>query len=229
MASVALTGRIHERTRPESKVLLKSLASAGPSIHEAFDEGILRRLAGRDVMPVDTALVGPCQDGVAGQFDAVVADHHFGLAALDDQPVQLPRHLVKDRYPPYIAWQSYEKIRGIVSDNRAEYMRNKTRGAPREGELLLQGIAWCGRCGHKMYARYKGGAEYVCNHLHSHQGLPACQYIRARRVDAAVAQAFLTALAPAEIRRIVVRSSRSATGVQSNAERCRAAARTPAL
>ena len=48
MASVALTGRIHERTRPESKVLLKSLASAGPSIHEAFDEGILRRLAGCD-------------------------------------------------------------------------------------------------------------------------------------------------------------------------------------
>ncbi|WLB88853.1 recombinase family protein [Bradyrhizobium japonicum] len=115
------------------------------------------------------------------------------------KPIEQWRIIVKDRYPPYIAWQSYEKIRGIVSDNRAEYMRNKTRGAPREGELLLQGIAWCGRCGHKMYARYKGGAEYVCNHLHSHQGLPACQYIRARRVDAAVAQAFLTALAPAEI------------------------------
>ena len=41
--------------------------------------------------------------------------------------------------------------------------------------------------------------EYVCNHLRSHQGLPACQYLRAPRVDAAVAQAFLTALAPAEI------------------------------
>ena len=50
-----------------------------------------------------------------------------------------------------------------------------------------------------MYVRYKGGAEYVCNHLSSHQGLPACQYIRAPRIDAAVAQAFLTALAPAEI------------------------------
>jgi hypothetical protein len=62
---------------------------------------------------------------------------------------------------------------GIVSDNRAEYMRNKTRGTPRDGELLLQGIAWCGRCGHKMYARYKGGAECVCNHLSSHQGLAA--------------------------------------------------------
>jgi hypothetical protein len=36
-------------------VLLKSLASAGPSIHEALDEGILHGLAWRDVVPVDTA------------------------------------------------------------------------------------------------------------------------------------------------------------------------------
>ena len=115
------------------------------------------------------------------------------------KPIEQWHIVVKDRYPAYIDWQTYEKIRNIVSDNRAEYMRNKTRGAPRDGELLLQGIAWCGRCGHKMYVRYKGGAQYVCNHLRSHQGLPACQYIRAPRIDAAVAQAFLTALAPAEI------------------------------
>lgn len=115
------------------------------------------------------------------------------------QPIEQWRFVVKDRYPAYIDWLTYEKIRSIVSDNRAEYMRNKTRGAPRDGELLLQGIAWCARCGHKMYVRYKGGAQYVCNHLRSHQGLPACQYMRALRVDAAVVDAFLTALAPAEI------------------------------
>ncbi|MFA5948176.1 MAG: zinc ribbon domain-containing protein [Candidatus Gracilibacteria bacterium] len=78
-------------------------------------------------------------------------------------------------------------------------MRIKTRGAPRHGDLLLHGIAWCARCGHKMYVRYKGGGEYVCNHLRSHEGLPACQHIRASRVDVAVADAFLTALAPAEL------------------------------
>jgi hypothetical protein len=115
------------------------------------------------------------------------------------RPVEEWRIVVKDRYPPYIDWPTYEKIRDIVSDNRAEYMRTKTRGAPRDGELLLHGIAWCARCGHKMYVRYKGGGEYVCNHLRSHEGLPACQHIRAPRVDAAVADAFLTALAPAEL------------------------------
>jgi DNA invertase Pin-like site-specific DNA recombinase len=115
------------------------------------------------------------------------------------RPIEEWRIVVKDRYPAYIDWKTYEKIRGIVSDNRAEYMRKKTRGAPRDGELLLTGIAWCGRCGHKMYARYKNRPEYVCNHLSAHQGLPACQYVSAPRVDAAVTRAFLAALAPAEI------------------------------
>jgi hypothetical protein len=36
----------HEHTRPIFKTLLKFLASAGPSIHGAFDKPILHRLAG---------------------------------------------------------------------------------------------------------------------------------------------------------------------------------------
>ncbi len=50
MASVALTGRIHERTRPVSKVLLKSLASAGPSIHEVLKQIGRKALAGAPSM-----------------------------------------------------------------------------------------------------------------------------------------------------------------------------------
>jgi DNA invertase Pin-like site-specific DNA recombinase len=109
------------------------------------------------------------------------------------------RIIVKDRYPAYVDWPTYEMIRNIIKDNRAEYMRIKTRGAPRDGDLLLHGIAWCARCGHKMYVRYKDGGQYVCNHLRSNEGLPACQYVRAPRVDKVVADAFLTALAPAEL------------------------------
>ena len=115
------------------------------------------------------------------------------------RPIEEWRIIVKDRYPAYIDWPTYEKIRAVIRDNRAEYMRTKTRGAPRDGDLLLHGIAWCARCGHKMYVRYKGGGAYVCNHLRSTEGLPNCQHIRAARIDAAVADAFLTALAPAEL------------------------------
>jgi DNA invertase Pin-like site-specific DNA recombinase len=115
------------------------------------------------------------------------------------RPIEEWRIVVKDRYPAYVDWATYEMIRSVIKDNRAEYMRTKTRGAPRDGDLLLHGIAWCARCGHKMYVRYKGGGQYVCNHLRSNEGSPACQYIRAARVDAVVADAFLTALAPAEL------------------------------
>ncbi|RWR16890.1 recombinase family protein [Sinirhodobacter populi] len=138
------------------------------------------------------------------------------------RPIDDWRIVVKDRYPAYIDWPTYEKIRNIVSDNRAEYMRTKTRGAPRDGELLLHGIAWCARCGHKMYVRYKGGGEYVCNHLRSHAGLPTCQHIRAARVDAAVADAFLTALAPAEfdaLSRARKAQSQVELALRTNAER----------
>ena len=38
-------------------------------------------------------------------------------------------------------------------------MRTKSRGTPRKGELLLQGIACCARCGHKMLVRSRGGGE----------------------------------------------------------------------
>lgn len=115
------------------------------------------------------------------------------------RPLEEWRIVVKDRYPAYIDWPAYERIRAAIRDNRAEYMRTKTRGAPRDGDLLLHGIAWCARCGHKMYVRYKGGGAYVCNHLRSTEGLPACQHIRAAPIDAAVADAFLIALAPAEL------------------------------
>jgi DNA invertase Pin-like site-specific DNA recombinase len=115
------------------------------------------------------------------------------------RPIEEWRIVVQGRYPAYIDWPTYEMIRSVIKDNRAEYMRTKTRGAPRDGDLLLHGIAWCARCGHKMYVRYKGGGQYVCNHLRSNEGLPACQYIRAARIDEVVADAFLTALAPAEL------------------------------
>ncbi|RWK78999.1 MAG: recombinase family protein [Mesorhizobium sp.] len=159
------------------------------------------RWARATVSAVATILKNPAYAGafVYGRTGLRATVGEGGSPAKVARPIDEWRIVVKDRYPPYIDWPTYEKIRDIVRDNRAEYMRIKTRGAPRNGELLLHGIAWCGRCGHKMYVRYKGGGEYVCNHLRSHTGLPACQYIRASRVDAAVADAFLTALAPAEL------------------------------
>src|SRR5229473_3759565 len=121
------------------------------------------------------------------------------------RPVKSPRPgmdwriVVKDKYPAYISWDTFEKIQAMLRDNRAEYVRLKSRGVPRDGAALLHGITWCGECGHKMVVRYKGGSQYVCNHLHQHHGVPVCQCLRAAPIDTQVAIAFLEAVAPAEI------------------------------
>jgi DNA invertase Pin-like site-specific DNA recombinase len=111
------------------------------------------------------------------------------------------RFVVRDRYPAYIGWDTFEKIQAMLRDNRAEYVRLKSRGVPRDGAALLHGITWCGECGHKMVVRYKGGSQYVCNHLHMQYGhvVPVCQTLRSAAIDARVADAFLEAVAPAEM------------------------------
>ena len=106
---------------------------------------------------------------------------------------------VNDKYPAYICWETYERIRAMRADNYAEYDRNKTRGVPRPGKALLHGLVYCGDCGHKMVVQYKGGTHYLCHYLRQHYGVPICQYIPADPIDAAVVQAFLTALSPLEL------------------------------
>jgi len=110
-----------------------------------------------------------------------------------------PLSIVGDKYPAFIEWKTFERIQTMLHDNRAEYLLNKTRGIPRDGAALLHGIAWCGECGHKMTVRYKGGSQYVCNHLRQQHGAPVCQCLRSAAIDASVAAAFLAAVAPAEI------------------------------
>jgi DNA invertase Pin-like site-specific DNA recombinase len=107
--------------------------------------------------------------------------------------------VVKDRYPAYIDWHGFERIQAMLHDNYAEYTRKATRGAPRNGPALLQGMVWCGACGHKLRVQYKGGTRYICNALHRSQNAPVCQHLPADPIDARVVAAFFEAVAPAEL------------------------------
>ena len=62
---------------------------------------------------------------------------------------------LRDKYPAYIGWDTFERIQAMVHDNYSEYDRNKSRGVPRPGKALLHGIVYCGECGHKMVVQYK--------------------------------------------------------------------------
>ncbi|HLJ93305.1 MAG TPA: recombinase family protein [Gemmataceae bacterium] len=109
------------------------------------------------------------------------------------------RILVRDRYPAYVSWQTYERIQQMLRDNHAEYDRNKTRGVPRDGQALLHGIVYCGECGHKLCVQYKGGTRYLCNHLRQQHGEPVCQWLPATPIDEQVMRWFFEALSSASI------------------------------
>lgn len=109
------------------------------------------------------------------------------------------RVLLKDRYPAYITWETFERIQSMLADNYAEYDRNKSRGVPRDGAALLQGLCYCAECGHKMVVQYKGGSRYLCNFLRQQTQAPVCQYLPADPIDQSVVAAFFAALSPVEL------------------------------
>jgi DNA invertase Pin-like site-specific DNA recombinase len=114
-------------------------------------------------------------------------------------PMDQWRICVKDKYPAYISWETFENIQAMLQDNYAKYDRNKSRGIPRPGAALIHGIVCCGECSHKMVVQYKDSPRYICNYLRQQYGVPVCQYIPADAVDACVVEAFFLALSPVEL------------------------------
>lgn len=107
---------------------------------------------------------------------------------------------LQGRYPSYVSWKIFERIESMLHDNYAEYDRQKSRGVPRDGTNLLQGIIYCGKCGHKMCVQYKGGAQYLCNRLRQIcPSDPVCQRFASSAVDDQVVQWFFEALSVVQI------------------------------
>jgi DNA invertase Pin-like site-specific DNA recombinase/predicted DNA-binding transcriptional regulator AlpA len=125
--------------------------------------------------------------------------HPNGKASTRALPMEQWKIIVKDQYPAYINWDTYQCIQSMLRDNYAEYDRNQSRGVPRPGAVLLQGMVYCGECGHRMVVQYKGGNQYLCNYLRQEYGVPVCQRIPADPIDAQVVHAFFQALSPIEL------------------------------
>ena len=65
-------------------------------------------------------------------------------AAQKKLPVEQWRIRVNDKYPAYLSWTTSEQIQAMLTDNSAEYERNKTRGYPaaRGGLASGAGLLW---------------------------------------------------------------------------------------
>ena len=114
-------------------------------------------------------------------------------------PVFLP-----NAHPGYITWQEFETNQATLVTNANGYGPDRRCSPPREGVALLQGLAICGRCGHRMTVRYsvRHGHPvpiYVCQRQGIALAQPSCQTIPGAGLDDAVAQVVLKAITPAAL------------------------------
>src|SRR5690348_10798586 len=129
--------------------------------------------------------------------------------ALRQRSRRLPRDrwevLIPDHHPGFIDWDTYLANQARIGTNTRPQARQPGTGAVREGCALLQGLATCGTCGRKLAIFYTGPAKCVPNYYC--QGSAELVNGRGARhmsaggqaIDAAVAAAFLAALAPAAL------------------------------
>ncbi|WP_239342411.1 recombinase family protein [Frankia sp. CiP3] len=113
--------------------------------------------------------------------------------------------LIRDHHEGFIDWDTYEANQARIGANIRPQAHQPGTGAVREGCALLQSLATCGTCGRKLTVFYQGPTTatpgYYCQgpativdgrgtrHLH----------IGGVALDTAVADAFLTALAPSAL------------------------------
>jgi hypothetical protein len=103
-----------------------------------------------------------------------------------------------DVYPAYISWEEFMGNQARLADNASRYHEQR-RGAVRDGPALLVGLAMCARCGRLLHVEYKQHHHYVCSALAKECGVAICLYLAGDSIDAAVVEAFFSALQPAEL------------------------------
>jgi transposase-like protein len=106
--------------------------------------------------------------------------------------------LLRDRLPAYISWDQYLTNQEKLEQNRS---LRETRGVPKRGAALLQGLVVCGKCGHRLATRYKTDKRpsYYCGE-HSRSPLDGyCGHIAAATLDDLVTREVLRALEPAAL------------------------------
>lgn len=106
---------------------------------------------------------------------------------------------LRDRHPAYIEWDEFMANQRKLHENRTNTKMLTQRGAAREGHALLQGLALCGRCGHRMSVHYCGSSRRAVYQCRTNGGEIACWSVPARAIDEAVAELFLQAINPPEI------------------------------
>src|SRR5499427_4633292 len=105
--------------------------------------------------------------------------------------------LIKDHHAAYITWHEFERNLKAIANNATGMSSALTRGAVREGELLLPGLLRCGHCGRKLHVHYGGKlGRYNCYGARMNHGTERCISVSGLSIDAAIAKEVLRVLKP---------------------------------
>jgi DNA invertase Pin-like site-specific DNA recombinase len=118
--------------------------------------------------------------------------------------------LIRDHHPGFIDWATFEMNQARLANNTHPGPHQGT-GAVREGSALLQGLATCGRCGRHLRVYYQGKNStpgYYCANSQTFNGRGTwCLRVGGVRVDRAVVETFLEAIAPAGLEAAIAAQS----------------------
>jgi excisionase family DNA binding protein len=108
---------------------------------------------------------------------------------------------LRDHHLGLIDWDQFERIQHQLRANMTQFTGD-TRGPAREGAALLQGLAYCGKCGQRMAVAYTGRdrrfAQFHCRRDRDQRGFKFyCQVLGGRKIETAVVKLFLDAMQPA--------------------------------
>jgi hypothetical protein len=141
---------------------------------------------------------------------AVLVLHHpmyAGVYAYDrnnereedpEDPCAGGRIWIRDAVPAYITVAEYEQNMARLRDNRTFHRDMMGKGATRDGDNLLQGIAMCGHCGKRVSSIYprRNARAYCCRDSATGK---MCKTFPAQQIDREVASAVLEALRTEEL------------------------------
>ena len=110
-------------------------------------------------------------------------------------PEERWRVLKPGRHDGYVSWPEWLEVQETLAANST--IRERNRGAAREGAALLQGLAVCGHCGRSLLVRYNKGRSYYCNQRTPDLGQRrSCFSVGGIEIDRVVARRFLDLVSP---------------------------------
>jgi excisionase family DNA binding protein len=143
---------------------------------------------------------GACAYGKSGQRTALV-EGRVRKTYGHGKPLEAYEVLLKDPHEGYIDWAEFERNQLQLAANA--YGRIGGVKSGRGGRALLVGLLMCGRCGRRWSVVYTGRGRarpvYRCDRPNLMLGLRRCMAFGGPRLDAAIAEEILRAVAPMAI------------------------------